>query len=75
MNAKTQKQMILSHLRTRGSLTTLIAFERYRCCRLSQRIIELERDGHLINHTRITRGGKTFVAYSLVQGKQQRRAA
>jgi hypothetical protein len=71
----TQKDLILKHLRLRGSITTAIATDRYRCFRLSERIRELERDGHLINHARITRNGHMFVAYSLVEGKQQKRAA
>jgi hypothetical protein len=63
---KTQKQQVLDHMRARGSITTMLAFRRYGCCRLSQRIIELENDGHLINHTRVTRNGRTFTAYSLI---------
>lgn len=63
---RSQKDKILSHLRNRGSITTLIAFKRYSITRLAPRIMELERDGHLINHTPISRGGKRYTAYSLV---------
>lgn len=74
MTDRTQKDRVLSHLRSRGSITTFVAFARYGIARLSERIRELERDGHLINHTRVTRNGKTYVAYSLVEGKQRKAA-
>ncbi len=67
----TQKQQVLRHLRERGSITTLIASDEYRICRLSERIRELERDGHLINHTPVTHNGKSYVAYSLVEVEQR----
>jgi len=70
----TQKQLVLTHLRTRGSITTLIATKRYDCFRLSERIRELERDGHLINHTPVEKNGRRYMAYSLVDGKQARAA-
>lgn len=71
----TQKNLVLRHMRKYGWITTLIAFRRYQICRLSERIRELEDDGHLINHPRVTRNGKTYTVYSLVEGKQQKRAA
>lgn len=71
----TQKSLILDHLKKRGSITTLIATGSYRCFRLSERIRELERDGFLINHTRVEKYGRHYMAYSLVSGKQQKRAA
>jgi hypothetical protein len=74
MTCQTQKQQVLRHLRSCGSITTFVAFKRYNITRLSERIREIERDGCLVNHTRVTRNGRTFVAYSLVEGKQQRAA-
>jgi len=70
MSSQTQKAQVLNHMRTQGSITTFIAFDRYSICRLSERIRELERDGYVINHTRIDRGGKRYTAYSLVEGKR-----
>lgn len=67
----TQKQQVLDYMRTRGSITTFIAFEEFSICRLSERIRELERDGHLILHTPITRNDKSYVAYSLIEGEQK----
>lgn len=71
---KTQKTQVLEHLRT-GSISTFVAFDRYGITRLSERIRELERDGHLINHARITRDGVTYVSYSLVEADSGTRAA
>lgn len=71
MSYDTQKAMILKHLKTRGSITTLIATKQYQTFRLSQRIIELERDGYLINHTPVSKNGRRYMAYSLVQGKRK----
>ena len=62
-----QNDTVLSHLRTRGSITTFIAFKRYQITRLAARIGQLERKGHLINHTPISRRGKQYVSYSLVE--------
>lgn len=67
----TQKGLVLDYMRNRGSISTFIAFEEFAICRLSERIRELERDGHLINHTPITHNGKSYVAYSLIEGEQK----
>lgn len=61
-----QKQKVLQHLRSYGTLTTYKAFSLYGVTRLSERIRELERDKHLINHIPIVRGGHSWTAYSLV---------
>jgi hypothetical protein len=63
----TQKDQVLGYMRTRGSITTFIAFEEFDICRLSERIRELERDGHLINRANVCRDGRQYVAYSLVE--------
>lgn len=68
---QTQKQLVLNHLRTRGSITTLIATRRYLCFRLSERIRELERDGYVINHTPVEKNGRRYMAYSLVEGRKR----
>jgi len=71
---RTQKQLVLNHMRQFGFITTLIAFKRYRICRLSERIRELEADGHYMNKPLITRRGKTYTVYSLVEWKQAKAA-
>jgi hypothetical protein len=70
---KTQKQLVLRHMEQHGYITTFIAFKRYYITRLSERIRELEEDGHDIAKPRATRGGKTYSVYSLVEAR--RRAA
>jgi hypothetical protein len=67
----TQKEQVLEYMRTSGSITTFIAFEEFSICRLSERIRELERDGHLIHRVDVCRDGRQFVAYSLVEGEQK----
>jgi hypothetical protein len=67
----TQKQLVLSHLRSRGSITTLIATKRYLCFRLSERVRELERDGFLINHSPVHKNGRRYMSYSLVEGRKR----
>jgi hypothetical protein len=71
---KTQKAKILAHMHRYGWITTLIAAKRYDICRLSERIRELEEDGHHINKPLITRNRKTYTVYSLVEWKQARAA-
>jgi Helix-turn-helix domain len=43
-----QNERILAHLVGGSPITTLVAFQRYRVCRLSERIRELKRRGHKI---------------------------
>lgn len=65
-----QKQRVLNYLKT-GELTQLEAFNRLGCCRLSERIRELEADGYLIEHLSVkvpTREGMARVTrYRLIQ--------
>lgn len=68
----TQKDQILLHMRTKGSITPLLALKLYGSFRLAARIEELRRDGWLINATMVTRRGKRYAAYSLAHVKQER---
>lgn len=70
---KTQKQQVLDHMEEFGYITTFVAFERYNITRLSERVRELEDDGHDIFKPLITRKGKTYTVYFLAEG--QKRAA
>lgn len=47
----TQKQMVLQHLKDEGNITTWEAFSEYGITRLSQYIMELRNEGHLIAGT------------------------
>ena len=71
---KTQKAQVLAHMRKYGFITTFIAFDRYRIARLSERIREIEEDGHQINKPRTTRNGRTYSVYSLVEWQQAKAA-
>lgn len=67
----TQKQQVLRHMRRHGYITTLIACDKYRCFRVSERIRELEADGHVIKHIPIKQNGKRYIAYSLVGSRKR----
>lgn len=66
MTHKTQYEAVLSHLRSRGSLTSLLAFKRYRITRLARVIGELKDRGFLFNTCTVERNGKRYASYSLV---------
>ena len=56
-----QKELVLDWLRKHGSLTQATAFMELGVGRLSERIRELEKDGHVIEHKMVTvtkRNGK-----------------
>jgi len=67
----TQKNLVLKHMRQHGAITTLIAFRKYLVCRLSERIRELEQDGHVINRGDIKKNGKHYTAYSLIEYRKR----
>lgn len=46
-----QLTKLLAWLRTHDGITQLEAFNGIGCCRLSERIRELEEKGHVISHT------------------------
>jgi len=63
-----QNGRLLSYLESHGGITTLEAMEQLRILRLSQRIIELERLGFIIEHTpEMTPGGARVMRYSLLR--------
>lgn len=73
-NHEAQIDLILDYMRRRGSITPMIALKEFGCFRLGARIWDLRQRGHLINAVLISRGGKRFAAYSLVEGKRARAA-
>lgn len=62
-----QKEAILQHMRTNGTITPMEALERYGCFRLGARIWELEKEDHIIEHSMGTAGGKRFAVYKLIK--------
>lgn len=45
----TQCERVLRHLKERGEISQLTALEQYGIMRLSSRIADLKRDGHIIS--------------------------
>lgn len=69
----TQKEMVLEHLRTNGSITSMDAIMKYGITRLSDVILKLRREGYDIET--VTESGKnrygkatTFGRYQLNEG-------
>ena len=67
MPALTQNQRILDYLKSGKTLTPLVALKKFGCFRLSARIFNLREEGHAIITENVTRKGKTFAEYSLLQ--------
>lgn len=63
----TQTELILDALQKGERLTPLDALERFGCFRLAARVKDLRADGHKIETVNVSRNGKTYAEYSLVQ--------
>ena len=62
-----QNTRILDYLKSGKKLTPIVALQKFGCFRLSARILDLRQQGHAIITTNITRKGKTFAEYSLME--------
>jgi len=60
-----QKDDVLNHLQEFGSISPIEALQKYGCFRLSERIRECEREGHIIAHDR-NDGKKKYSIYRLM---------
>ena len=67
MPALTQNQQILEYLKSGKKISPLIALKKFGCFRLSARIFNLRQEGNPIVTENVTRRGKTFAEYSLLQ--------
>lgn len=67
MGKRTQKDMVLDHLMNKGDITPIDALNYYGCFRLAAVIFELREDGYAIDTNMVTRNGKTFASYSLME--------
>jgi len=67
MPALTQNQQILEYLKSGKKISPLIALKKFGCFRLSARIFNLRQEGNPIVTENVTRKGKTFAEYSLLQ--------
>ena len=61
--------MILKWLRSGRPLTPVEALERFGCFRLAARIADLRQQGHNINTSTISKHGKEFAEYRLIEGR------
>ena len=61
-----QKSAILSHLKSKKTITPLQALELFGCFRLAARISELRESGHLIETETVHQGDKHYAKYRLV---------
>lgn len=62
-----QKEKILRHMQEYGEITPMDALTNYGCFRLGARIYDLQRDGHIIEHSISSIGNKRFAVYKLVK--------
>lgn len=63
----TQLPRLLAYLQTHAGITQLEAFNTLGCCRLSERVRDLERLGYVIEHRpEKTQGGARVVRYLLI---------
>ena len=67
MENKSQKLMILQHLKKFGRITQREAYSNYGCFRLGARIWELKQEGKNINRRTVRSGRKNFAEYYLEQ--------
>jgi hypothetical protein len=70
MTHESQCSAILQHMRTKGSISPLLALKLYGCFRLAARINDLKRGGWFINSTLCERNGKRYASYSLIGKKR-----
>ena len=61
----TQKDALLKYLKNHKHVTSWTAMEHLRCLRLSERVRELEAEGHKIHRKWLSKDGKRVMAYSL----------
>lgn len=70
MNAVTQRQQVLDHLKTNGTITSWEAITLFRATRLSGIIYSLRKSGYPITSTMETNGDKHYARYTL-EGEPQ----
>lgn len=70
MSAVTQRQQVLDHLRTQGSITSWEAITLFRATRLSGIIYDLRKDGYPITSTIETNGDRHYARYTLEEVAQ-----
>lgn len=64
MNLSPQCTQIFNHLLRGGTISTMEAMRDFGCCRLSERIREIEATGIVIDRERVKIGKKHYTRYS-----------
>lgn len=64
---RSQREMILDHLKNKGSITPIEALNYYGCFRLAAVIFDLREEGYAIDTNMVTQNGKTFASYELME--------
>lgn len=70
MSTVTQRQQVLDHLKTQGSITSWEAITLFRATRLSGIIFALRKAGYPITSTMETNGDKHYARYTLEEVAQ-----
>ena len=67
----TQAEQVLQHMRERGGITSMEAFELYKITRLSGRIHDLRQQGYKITTDKEkARNGAIYAVYRLEKGEE-----
>jgi hypothetical protein len=70
MNTDSQRLQIQRHLASGRTITPLIAFSKYNCLTLSQRIGEIKRAGFHVEREMVNVGEKRVARYSIPGAKR-----
>lgn len=63
---KSQSQQILQYMQThKMGITPMQALKKFGCFRLSARISDLRKDGHIIKSELVHKDGRTFARYTM----------
>jgi len=62
-----QNDRVINYLKQGKKLTPLKALKKFQCFRLSARIFDLNQMGYNIECTNVSKNGKHFAEYKLIQ--------
>ena len=65
-NRVSQTEMVFNHLKSGHAITPLEALERYGIFRLGARILEIRKQGFDVKTDTVSKNGKHFASYKLV---------
>ena len=62
-----QRMQILRHMWSGNSITTMEAFEKFRCTRLAARVVEIRESGHNVTAEMVKIGGARVARYRIAR--------